>query len=70
MEDNSKLEDAYLKGITENNNLRHQIRSIKSRLQKIRDDPNWWKAGEISGADAYQGLPPFLRVIDEILDEK
>ena len=67
---NQALEDAYLRGITECNNLRHKIRTIKKRLQDITDDPKWWKVAKISGADQYQGLPPFLCVIDEILNEK
>jgi len=65
-----RLENAYLRGLTETNQLNHKIRVIKKKLQEIRDDPRWWKAGKISGADSYQGLPPFLRIIDEILNEK
>ncbi len=64
-----RVENAYLRGLTEINKLKHQIRDIKRQLSEIRNDSKWWKPGKISGADQYQGLPPFLRIIDHILGE-
>lgn len=45
------------------------MKNIKERLEEIRNDSTWWKVPKISGQDQYAGMPPFLRVIDEILKE-
>lgn len=68
-EEFDKVENAYLRGLTEINSLKHQIRSIKSKLRDIRNNPNSWKAARYSGADMYQGEPSFLRIIDSIIGE-
>lgn len=43
------------------------VGDVIKRLEEIRNDPKLWTPGRYSGADMYQGLPPFLRNIDELI---
>lgn len=36
-------------------------------LKEIRNNPDLWKSGRYGGADNYAGLPPFCRIIDDLL---
>lgn len=45
------------------------MKSIKEKLEEIREDLNLWKSPKYSGADMSQALLPAIRIIDEILEE-
>lgn len=47
-----------------------RVAELTEALETLRKDSSLWKAGRASGADQYQGLPPAMRLIDEVLNSK
>lgn len=43
---------------------RRKVEAANGLLKQIRDNSKLWKSRGISGADQYQGMPPFVRLID------
>jgi hypothetical protein len=53
--------------LSDRRKLLADMRLIKQKLNYIKENPSWWKAGRAGGQDQYAGMPPAIRLIDEIL---
>lgn len=60
------MEQAFIKGKL---SAKERINLLENTLLEIRDNHKLWKKGGIGGQDQYAGLPPFCRLIDEVLNK-